>query len=295
MPLPGALSIYPGDLVRAYYRANAAPASFIALARVEHTKGWEEYTLTDYATDRITSFTTTWAETLVALQSVGSGGTGGCIVTGGGMEIKPSATSLVKGSFYARFIVTRSGMEECLCCGYLYDAKPFLAIGEHADLELGEAVALMDVTYTQANVAGGAIVVEIVPGSGNAFIVTASKVTNSGTNTLRQEIESGLAGASMNRYSELASGAGNISSVPQSAANGASSGALTASIPTPALVPGTLAWKIYHTGAGAQNDTLRVQMLIRVKGALPTVSKANSTNQADVSVTAGAASFAFVS
>ena len=99
----------------------------------------------------------------------------------------------------------------------------------------------------------------------------------------------------MNRYSELASGAGNISSVPQSAANGASSGALTASIPTPALVPGTLAWKIYHTGAGAQNDTLRVQMLIRVKGALPTVSKANSTNQADVSVTAGAASFAFVS
>ena len=135
MPLQGALSIYPGEKVLAYYRASAAPASFRAMVRVEHTRGWEDYDLAEYDTGTLTTFTTTRVETATDSQVPSSGGTGGCIVVGGGMQIRPSATALKRGAFYARFVVQRGGplFEECLCCGYLYDAKPFLSVGEHVE------------------------------------------------------------------------------------------------------------------------------------------------------------------
>ena len=299
MPLQGALSIYPGEKVLAYYRANAAPTSFRAMVRVEHTRGWEDYDLAEYDTGTLTSFTTTWVETATDSQVPSSGGTGGCIVVGGGIQIRPSATSLVKGSFYARFVVQRGGplFEECLCCGYLYDAKPFLAIGEHADLEMSEAVAFMDATWTQANVAGGAVRVDIVPGAGSSITALYAGATNSGTNAILSRVMTALAsGAEVVRLQSIGSGAGTIAFLAAGAAGTNSTNTSQGGFGPGGLpVAGTQTLQIGQTGAGAQNDTFRLLITVRVKGALPTVSKANSTNQADVTVTAGAASFAFIS
>jgi len=247
----------------------------------------------------IRSFTTTWSEQALEADPATGGGipTGhGCAVTGGGVQIRSSATSLVKGSMYVRLLIARqnTAYEECLCCGFVYDDKPFLSVGEHADLEMSEAVAQMNVTYQQGNAAGGAIKVEVSPGAGSSFTVLSAKALNSGTNTLELATETAAGGTLLATYVAIGSAAALVGSLPQSTTNSSSSSRLAASL-TPPVVTGTQAFEIFQSAAGLQNDTLQVLMMIRVKGALPSVSKANSTNQADVTVSAGAASFAFVS
>ena len=287
---------YDYDSLRLRYRANAAPASLDAYVLYEQPgepgKAYKD------SVPSVTTFTTTWAESTIEGDPAGGGGQEGCNITGGGIQLRSSATSLVKGSLYARLVVARgnTAYEECLCCGYIYDSKPFLSVGEHADLDMSDAVATMDATWTQANVAGGAVVVEIVPGAGSSMDVLRVRAVNSGTNTLRMGAFTAAAGGEVNRYIDVASGAATNAAFPrlQGTAQTSSSAQADANV-AGVRISGTQAFRVSQTGAGAQNDTIQILMEIRVRGALPTVSKANSTNQADVTVTAGAASFAFVS
>src|SRR3990167_4860472 len=82
----------------------------------------------------VTTFTTDWTESTIEGDPAGGGGQEGCNITGGGIYLRSSATSLVKGSMYARLVIARgnTAYEECLCCGYVYDAKPFLSVGARA-------------------------------------------------------------------------------------------------------------------------------------------------------------------
>ena len=283
---------YDYDSLRLRYRANAAPAALDAYVLYEQPgepgKAYKD------AIPSVTSFTTTWVEQELEGDPAG-GSPGGCNITGGGIQMRSSATSLVKGSMYARLVVARgnTAYEECLCCGYLYDAKPFLSVGEHADLEMSEAIATMDATWTQANVAGGAVVIEIVPGAGSSLEVLGGRVVNSGTNSIIAETRSAAGGLGMPIHYSIASGAGTVLHFSRGKVNTSETAGASGALGD-GVVAGTQAFTIRQAGAGAQNDTLRILMTIRVKGALPTVSKANSTNQADVTVTAGAASFAFI-
>ena len=195
---------------------------------------------------------------------------------------------------YARFVIARqnTAYEECLCCGYVYDAKPFLSVGEHADLEMSESIAGMDVTYTQANAAGGAVKVDILPGAGSSYEIMLARITNSGTNGIIAAAKDTSA-VEIARFKNVSSGAATTANLPLTGTDVTSSAASATS--EGRWIAGTDTLSIEQTAAGAQNDTLRITIRIRVKGALPTVSKARSTNAADVSATAGAASFAFVS
>src|SRR3990170_2151725 len=178
---------YDYDSLRLRYRANAAPAALDAYVLYEEPgvpgKAYKD------AVPSVTTFTTTWAEQTLEGDPAGGGGSGGpsgCNITGGGIYLRSSATSLVKGSMYARLVVARgnTAYEECLCCGYIYDAKPFLSVGEHGGVEMSEAVAQMDVDYDQANVAAGAVVVDVTPGAGSSFELLSARGENSGTNSL---------------------------------------------------------------------------------------------------------------
>ena len=287
---------YDYDSLRLRYRANAAPAALDAYVLYEEPgvpgKAYKD------AVPSVTTFTTTWAEQTLEGDPAGGGGSGGpsgCNITGGGIYLRSSATSLVRGSLYARLVIARgnTAYEECLCCGYVYDSKPFLSVGEHADLEMSEAIAQMDVTYTQGNAAGGAVVVDIISSAGSAFEVLYGFVTNSGTNAIQifpaTSAEVRLGSVWKNVASGAATKAGFPSVLPSATASDGDG------TPNLMLIVGTDELVIQQTGAGAQNDTFRISINIRVKGALPTVSKARSTNQADVTVTSGAASFAFIS
>ena len=284
---------YDYDSLRLRYRANAAPAALDAYVVYEQPgepgKAYKD------AIPSVTSFTTDWTEQTLEGDPAG-GSPGGCNITGGGIQLRSSATSLVKGSLYARLVVARgnTAYEECLCCGYLYDAKPFLSVGEHGGLETSEAVAFMDVTYTQANVGGGAVVVEITPGAGSSFDILDGRAVNSGTNTVRFAKYTAAGGTEIVRYVDVASGATTTGAMPRDAVGYSANTAAVISV-LPPTIPGTQTARVSQTGAGGQNDTFRILITILVKGALPTVSKANSTNQADVTVTSGAATFAFVS
>jgi len=291
---------YDWDTIRLRYKANAAPASLNAYVLYE----FDSQPGVAYRDEipEIRSFTTTWSEQTLEADPATGGGipTGhGCKVSGGGVQIRSSATSLVKGSMYVRLLIARqnTAYEECLCCGYVYDNKPFLSIGEHTDLEMSEALASMSATWQQANAAGGLVRIDIVPGAGSAFQVVWARATNSGTNTLIIQTQTATgAGELVPLLASIASGAATVATVPQTNSQAATSSSLMDSTdPSARTVSGTQSFVVRQTGAGAQNDTLQLIMLIRVKGALPTVSKANSTNEADVTVSAGAASFAFIS
>jgi len=285
---------YDGDTLRLRYRANTAPTSLDAFVLYEYDK--EPGRAYKETVSTITSFTTNWSEVELEGDPAGGGSRIGCKVTGGGVFVRDTAAGTSRGSLYARFVVARGGSayEECLCCGYVDTYKPFLSIGEHEPIQWTETVAVMDVTYTQANVAGGAIVVEIVPGSGNAFMSPDGGIINSGTNGISYRLFTVAGGTAIKALnSNLASGAGTVLYVGTSAgtatkSSGQGSGDLGQ------VVAGTQALRIEQTVAGAQNDTFRILLTIRVKGGLPTVSKANSTNQADVTVTSGSAAFTFI-
>ena len=107
---------YDYDSLRLRYRANAAPAALDAYVIYEQPgepgKAYKD------AIPSVTSFTTDWTEQTLEGDPAG-GSPGGCNITGGGIQLRSSATSLVKGSLYARLVVARgtTAYEECLCCG----------------------------------------------------------------------------------------------------------------------------------------------------------------------------------
>src|SRR3972149_695595 len=99
-----------------------------------------------------------------------------------------SDTTAVKGTAYGGLYITpspRSGMKVGnLAQGYLHDLHN-LNLGDSEQIDFPDTVAFMDVDLDQANVAGGAIVVEITPGAGSAVIVLEGTGYNSGTNGVR--------------------------------------------------------------------------------------------------------------
>lgn len=152
----------------------------------------------------------------------------------------------------------------------------------------------VDVTYAQANAGGGAIVIDIRGTVGSEWRVTHGRVVNSGTNGLQVLAVDGTASPVVSgKFNDIASAAGtkaNLPSVP--------GGSTTSDVPgdlESAIFCGIHGLRITQTAAGAQNDTMRILLYIRrTRGDLPTFSKAQSTNPADVSVTAGAASFTVI-
>ena len=125
---------YDGDTLRLRYVASAAPASIDARVYYE-TPARPGFLVVDNIPQQ-TSFTTDRTAVGPIEMDVG-GGAGGvsCNVVGGGVFLKGAATTVKRGQFYVRFTINRqeSDFEDCLCCGYVYDAKPFLTVGEHVE------------------------------------------------------------------------------------------------------------------------------------------------------------------
>src|SRR3989337_4380853 len=88
---------YDYDSLRLRYRANAAPAALDAYVLYEQPgepgKAYKD------AIPSVTSFTTDWTEQTLEGDPAG-GGPGGCNITGGGIQLRASAPSPLKGSLY---------------------------------------------------------------------------------------------------------------------------------------------------------------------------------------------------
>lgn len=151
--------------------------------------------------------------------------------------------------------------------------------------------AQMNVTYTQANAAGGAVVCEISAGAGSEFIVLRGRFINSGTNGIQVVSESGVAGTVDCRILTVASAAGTIGSITTGSVSTAQTSDAGMGLGYPFIVSGGQAFRIQQSAAGAQNDTFQIILVIRVRGDRPTVTHANSTNPANVTATAGVEGF----
>ena len=138
---------------------------------------------------------------------------------------------------------------------------------------------------TQANAAGGAVVIDISPAAGQAFRVVAVYGKNSGTNVIQCRVldEDNAA----NTYlAYLGSAAANYFHLPFSGSTTTSSGNIGSSQGL-MVCPGQKL-EISQTGAGAQNDTLTVAVTLELIGSAtePTWSVARSTNAGDVTLAA---------
>lgn len=207
------------------------------------------------------------------------------------VEFIPDAvkTSLVRGEVWATLRVV-SG--DTLASGWVYDHHP-LTLGVIEE-EGFDRVAQMDVTLTQANVAGGAIVVEVEPGAGSSYELVALRAKNSGTNDSGCAYEQ-AAGANtplvLLGYVGTAVTASLNMSVGSISTTAPNTSGAQAGLGHPLRVEPGQALRIYESGAGLQNDTYRITMMVRVRGHLPTVRHDHSTNPADVSPTAGGEGF----
>ena len=123
---------YEQDVLRLRYVASVAPLALDArILFVTESRPELPYTET---VPRLTSFTADRTPQFSESDPAG-GGYGGCNIVGGGVFLEAGATAVKRGQFYVRFVIQRKagGYEECLCCGYVYDAKPFLSVGEHVE------------------------------------------------------------------------------------------------------------------------------------------------------------------
>ena len=160
------MGYYEGDELRLNYIASAAPSQLDA--RV--------YYLTPARPDgppfvdsipASTSFTTDRTPQFIEAD-VGAGGS--CNIVGGGVSLpSPLETVIKRGQFYVRFVIRRqsSGFEDCLCCGYIYSARPFLSIGEHIEPGPGGGEGFIRTVTGTDPAAGSDTVLETVPA--NAF------------------------------------------------------------------------------------------------------------------------------
>lgn len=138
-------------------------------------------------------------------------------------------------------------------------------------------------SVAQANGAGGAIVVDFTPSVGQTMYVVEARGINSGTNTVRiQRVdEDNNLGA---LYVTIASAATTVGSFPQTTAFAETSSYESTSAPG-VWIRGDDKFSILQTGAGAQNDTLIVELRAFLSSSkIPSVSKARSTNQANVTI-----------
>lgn len=144
---------------------------------------------------------------------------------------------------------------------------------------------------TQANAAGGAIVVDITCAAGQMMRIESAYAANSGTNTLQMKVHDG--DNAMRAYlANVGSAASNYLSIPSPGAAASASGNLVDSKDLYVLAGEK--FTIMQGAAGAQNDTMTIAVVIELYGsaAEPTWSKARSTNEANVTLAASTISAA---
>ncbi len=141
-------------------------------------------------------------------------------------------------------------------------------------------------SIAQANAGGGAIVVDFFPLQGVTMIVLWARGTNSGTNSL-QIVTTDEDNIVNPFWSSIASAAGSVGTVPRTFNATTDSDFIDTTDMAVRMIRANDGLTIRQTGAGAQNDTLVVELralLSSPERAL--VSKARSTNQADVTIAA---------
>ena len=139
---------------------------------------------------------------------------------------------------------------------------------------------------TQANVAGGAVKVDITPAAGQTLKLIAADMINSGTNAAICSILDEDNAAATNILANVASGAATRYSLPSIGSAATATGNATNS--TDVIIMAGQKLSFWQSGAGAQNDTLTVAVVLELigSGVEPTWSKARSTNEADVTLAA---------
>jgi len=143
---------------------------------------------------------------------------------------------------------------------------------------------------TQANAAGGAVIVDISVAAGQVARVVSVYAINSGTNSLYIDVID-EDNATDFRCAGISSAAGVWGNAPQAGSTGASS-AQPGNSSGMLLGPGQKL-SIFQLGAGIQNDTLTVAItLLCSTSTEPTWDKSRSTNQANVSLAASTISAA---
>ncbi len=137
----------------------------------------------------------------------------------------------------------------------------------------------------QANAAGGAIVLTFKPADGDTMLLISAIGVNSGTNSLRMErLDEDDNRAFM--YVDVGSGAGSAATLPRAKIEATSSQIGDSTPLETRLIRGDDYFSIRQLGAGAQNDTLIVAIRALLPDHVaPVISKAESTNQANVTIT----------
>ena len=141
-------------------------------------------------------------------------------------------------------------------------------------------------SVAQANAGGGAILLDFKPPRGDTMLVLHARGLITGTADIFIEKNDEDDSVAV-RYATAASGAGVGVTIPQSLASAGASGVtIDSTDPLTRLFQGD-DYLVIRKGAGAQNDTLVVQLraLLAPGTAKPTVDKSRSTNEADVTIT----------
>lgn len=141
-------------------------------------------------------------------------------------------------------------------------------------------------SVAQANGAGGAIVLDVSPSAGNAIIVMWARGVNSGTNTLQilRTDEDNNQGPFL---SSIGSGGATVGTIPRAFTSLTTSDFIDSTDILARTFRGDDRLTIQQTGAGAQNDTLILDLRAFLSSSLlPSVAKGRSTNQGDVTIAA---------
>jgi len=144
---------------------------------------------------------------------------------------------------------------------------------------------------TQANAAGGAIIVDISLAAGQIAKLIYLSASNSGTN----DIEIALLdedNASSSSLGYCASAAANMLRVPSIGSAATGGGNRISSIEV--IIPSGAKLSVIQSGASVQNHTLTIAIGLELFNdfTIPTWSKARSTNAADVTIAASTISAA---
>lgn len=139
-------------------------------------------------------------------------------------------------------------------------------------------------SVAQANGAGGAIVLDFAPLQGTSMIVIMARGSNSGTNTLQiMRVDEDQNEGPF--WSSIGSGAATVGTIPRGFTTLTTSDFIDSTDLLARMIRAGDTLTIQQTGAGAQNDTLIAEVRAFLSSPeRPVVSKARSTNQADVTI-----------
>src|SRR2546428_986010 len=132
----------------------------------------------------------------------------GWIVTG---TVVQTGTAGNRGTLYGRILIVKASsageldVVQEIARGDLYAAHD-LSIGVFTE-QTNFAMGALDVTYTQGNVAGGAVKVDVIPGANSEMVLVDYTATNSGTNAI-SVVHRDVNNAQVGLFESIASGAG---------------------------------------------------------------------------------------